>query len=87
MEPIVGLQATKAEGQIIIGGYDKDIVRDLNNVQWLQSSNETQWEITLSRVDVGGYTLALLDQNQGLKARISASEPGIVLPYSRFKDI
>ncbi len=41
LEPIVGLQATKAEGQIIIGGYDKDIVKDLNNVQWLQSSNET----------------------------------------------
>lgn len=63
------------------------MVKDLNSAQWHQNINETQWVIGIKNVMMGDYTLVEKDQHNTTRARVSASETGIVLPYSKFQDI
>lgn len=39
LDPIVGLQATKSNGQLIIGAYDRSVVQNYDLVQWFNNPN------------------------------------------------
>jgi hypothetical protein len=63
------------------------VATDLSSAQWHQNINDSQWEIAVKSIEMGGQTLVEKDQHRITRARVSASEKGIALPYSKFQDI
>jgi len=58
-------------------------------VQWFPNpmTNGSQWEISIKSLALDEFNVVQKPKNGNLRARISASESGIALPYSNFTQI
>ena len=89
LQQVIGLEmhhsSQSSLNYLHIGGYNESIVTDPTQIKWMQSFCSQHWEVYMQSIQFADTML--LENDRGIKTRISIEEKGIVIQQRLWKSV
>ena len=63
--PYMGLYVTNDNGLVTLGGYDEDLVKTINSINFYDTTNSSQWQIQIKSLQLNSPSHTVYENKNG----------------------